>query len=431
MRRNTSVLALLPTTGLAATCGTAYPANEVDGTLVASIVLAMGTDAATMTDTQYDQYFSQGNATTGVAAVIAAGNFYLNLWALPATEEAFTANSTQCLETGYLVNHVAWLSYDSTTASWTGGYEGETAAASYAAAALAVAEGIVAGLEVRFWDTDGDGLTDLIDADFLEGVTVDTITQNANGTVSVYRGDIDTAAKTTSEGTVFDGSLFQGAGPAIPTANFDTAIAAGDVALFWYGPNGWAMKRAQEVNGIFIDGADHSYYDIDGVQYADAMRFSRDNIFISNRPGEFTDAQKAFGFTNNTAAGLNVSLWVVPVTNTANTGAPISLTAGSNSKTFLGEAAASAQATLDGVVVSADGLDVPSSEEWVTQAAYTQLEDAIARANSTLSSTTASNFLADYQTYLLYLVLDGSANDIGAVYAGFSYTGFNATAGLA
>lgn len=419
-----SVLAMLPAGGLAA-CGTAYLADQINGTLLRAIVLNMGNDAANVTATEYDQYFEQGSALEGVEAVIAASQFHINLWAIPGTEAAFQ-NVSQCSSSGYLVNQVPWLYYNTTTASWWGGYEAETEANSYEDAALSVVTSLVAGLEVRLWDTTGDGYTDLIDADYLEGVTVDTITRNTNGTYSVYRGNIDIDNKTPYEGTIFDGDLFDDAGPAILAANFDTTIAAGDVALFWYGPNGWAMKRAQEVVGLFIDGADHTYYDVGGVQYDDALRFSRDNLFISNRPGEFTDAQKFFNFMNDSAAGLNVSLWLVPVTNTTEHGAPIGMTSGdsNNSRAFLGRAVSQAQAQLDNVTISSDGSDVPSTQEWVTQAVYTQLDDAIARADSSLALTDSSSFLLDYQTYVLYLTLNGSSTDIGAEFAGFNYTGF-------
>lgn len=418
-----SVLAMLPASGLA-TCGTAYPDSQVNGTLLRAIVLDMGTDAANVTAAQYDQYFKEGNALAGVEAVIAASQFYINLWAIPGTEASFR-NVSQCASYGYLVNQVPWLYYNSTSASWWGGYEAETEADSYDAAALSVATNIVAGLEVRFWDTNGDGYTDLIDADYLEGVTVDTVTENANGTYSVYRGNIDVANKTPYEGTIFDGDLFQGTGPSIPAANFDTSIGSGDVALFWYGPNGWAIKRAREVVGLFVDGADHTSYDISGVVYEDAMRFSRDNLFISNRPGEFTDAQKFFKLTNDSSAGLNVSLWIVPVTgNTTESGAPIGMTSDSNSRAFLTRGVAQAQAQLANVTISADGTDVPATQEWVTQAVYTQLDDAIARANLSLSLSNSSSFLFDYQLYVLYQTLSGSSDDIGAEYAGFSYTGF-------
>ncbi|KAL2275483.1 hypothetical protein FJTKL_01993 [Diaporthe vaccinii] len=174
------------------------------------------------------------------------------------------------------------------------------------------------------------------------------------------------------------------------------------------------MKRAHEVNGLFVDGADHTSYNIDGVVYEDALRFSRDNLFISNRPGEFTDAQKYFRLTNDSALGLNVSLWLVPVTNTTEIGAPIGMTSGSSSRSLLERGVVEAQARLDNVTVSADGSDVPSSQEWVNQTVYDQLDEAVARANLSLSLANSSSFLHDYQVYVLYQTLDGSSNDIGA-----------------
>ncbi|KAJ4289049.1 hypothetical protein N0V90_011391 [Kalmusia sp. IMI 367209] len=420
---NASVLAMLPATGLAA-CGTSYyTANQINGTLIHAIVLDIGTDAANVTDALYDQYFAQGSALEGVKAVIAGGQYYINLWSIPATEAAFQ-NVSECLINGYLVNQVTWLYYNNTIATYQGGYKGETVADSYDAATLSVATGIVPGLEVRFWDTDGDGYTDLIDADYLEGVTVASVSENANGTYLVYRGNVDIANKTPDEGALFDGDLFDSAGPVIDAANFDTSIRAGDVALFWYGPNGWAIKRSREINGIFVDGADHTSYNIDGVVYEDALRFSRDNLPISNRPGEFTNAQEYFKLTNDSAAGLNVSLWVVPVSNTNNSGAPVGLTGGSNSRDFLIKGVSQAQTQLDNVTVSTDGTDVPSTQEWVTQDVYTQLDDAIARAISSLTAANSTSFQFDYQTYLLYLNLNGGADDIGAQFGGFTYTGF-------
>lgn len=55
---------------------------------------------------------------------------------------------------------------------------------------------------------------------------------------------------------------------------------------------------------------------------------------------------------------------------------------------------------------------------------YTQLDNAVARANLSLTLTNSSSFLLDYQTYVLYLTLNGSSTEIGAEFAGFNYTGF-------
>jgi hypothetical protein len=124
--------------------------------------------------------------------------------------------------------------------------------------------------------------------------------------------------------------------------------------------------RVYRIAGIFVTGEDHTSYQIDNVTYNDAARFSRDALLISNRPGEYTNAQKFFGLTNDTAAGLNVSLWLVPVTNTTAFGAPIGMTSDDNSDDFLRRSIAQAQVQLDTVAISSDGSDVSATRNWTT-----------------------------------------------------------------
>lgn len=390
-------------------------------TLLKAIVLGMGSEGSSVIDARYDPYFRQGTAKAGVPAVIAAGKFLVNGDAIPATEAEFAAKHPE----GYQVNRVRWLYHDRDKAAWAGGYKGGKSAASYQAAALAVATGIVAGLEVRLYDTDRDGYADLIEADYKEGVTVERIARHGDGTYSVHRGDIGTANRTASEGRVFDGPHFTAtSGERIKPENFDTAIAAGDVALFWYGPNGWVMQRAREVNGIFVDGSDHRSYTIDGTAYGDAMRFSRDNLPISNRPGEYANAQKYFGLNDN-HEGLNASLWLVPTSDPHAQGAPVGITSNASARDFLDKALVIARQRLASVAVSSDGKDVPAGRKWVTQATYAQLHDAIARGHAALADAASLPALLDYQVYLLYLTLNGSQDDIGARFGGFDYPGFD------
>jgi hypothetical protein len=396
--------------------------SEAKGTLIKTIVISMGEDT-TVTDSQYSKYFKEGTAEDGVKAIIAAGKFFINGYAIPATE----AECTDEYPNGYTVNKSAWL-YKSGD-SWNGGMSamnGIKAYDSYAEAALAVATAIPAGLEVKLYDTNNDGYADLIETQYLEGLIVNKITDNGDGTYSVDCGALDSSITySTNDGRAFDGTHFTPtSGDVIKEANFDTTIKEGDIALFWYGTDGWAMERAKEINGVFVDGADHSYYQIDDVKYQDAMRFSRDGVIISNRPGEFVNAQKYFGFNNN-VEGLKVSLWLVPTTDYPETkGAPIGFTTNENAETFLTKAIAIAQAKLESVVVSTDGKDLAAGTNWTTQAAYDELSAAITRAKAELDSKESSALL-NYQVYLLYLTLNGTSNDIGAAFGGYKYTGFD------
>lgn len=397
-------------------------AGSPSGTLLRAIVLGMGQDAARITDARYDRFFKQGSATAGVEAVIAAGKFSINGLPIPASEADFRLRTPD----GYRVNQVNWLSYDAATATWKGGFHGQQTHTSYGKAALAVTTGIVAGLEVRLYDTDGDRFADTIEADYKEGVQVQDIIRHVDGTVSVRRGDIDLTQRTPEEGRVFDGLYFSASSDErIASDNFDAGIMPGDVALFWWGATGWVMQRAREVQGLFVDGRDHASYTIDTTAFQDAMRFSRDNLFISNRPGEFVNAQKFFGLNGN-ADGLKVSLWLVPTTDLTAAGAPVGMTSGTNSRLFLAQALRQARRWLLDVSPSADGTDVPTERRWVPQLLHVQLQldRAIARAQAALNSAKSSDSQLDYQTYLLYLTLNGSAEDIGARFGGYSHPGF-------
>jgi hypothetical protein len=401
-------------TNTAAITTTGKAEDSTDGrTLLQAIVIEkpmMQPATNSPTTEQYNALYKEGNGVDGVNAILAAGQCSINGIAIPGTEADFDA---QCPD-GYLVNGSAWLT--KTEEGWT---VGRNTYDTYAEAAAATLDNLNAGLEVRLYDTDGDGYADQIDADYLEAVIVDKIVQNSDGSYSVYRADIDSA-----EEKAFDAQHFTAdSGETISAANFDTSIQEGDMGLFWYGADGWHMSRPVAANGILVDGEDHGSYNIDGVEYQDAMRFSRDNIVISNRCGEFVNAHKYFGFNNN-SDGLKITLWIVPtLDDTQPNGAPAGFT-DENAPAFLAKAIAFAQAKLDAVTVSADGKGVSAGQQWATQEACDELSAAITRAQGVLDSG-ASNEICDYQVYLLYLHLHGSADDIGAAYAGYDFVGFD------
>jgi hypothetical protein len=389
-------------------------------TLLKAIVLNMGRDGPTVTDARYDNLFKERDAAAGVAAVIAAGRFSINGFGLPGTAAAFE----KAYPAGYMVNQVPWILYDAGRQVWKGGYKAEKATHSYTAAALATATGIVAGLEVRFYDTDGDRYVDRIGADYKEGVIVSDITPNSDKTYSLNRGGVETSDERPSSGRVFDGAHFTtSSGERIISSNFDRTITSGDVALFWFGPLGWVVQRAKQVRGRLLGGADHKNYNIEGVAYQDAMRFSRDNIPISNRPGEYVNAHAYFGF-DKALSGSGVNLWLVPTTDPIEQGAPIALTSGAAARDFLGKAIVLAETMLHSATVSIDGSDVSADNKWVSQAAHERLSAAIEHAKAALTDSRSNPWVRDYQVYLLYLSLAGSSGDIGAKFGGFNYVGF-------
>ena len=107
-----------------------------------------------------------------------------------------------------------------------------------------------------------------------------------------------------------------------------------------YTKDGWIINRAKEIKGNLVDGEVHKYYKIGENKFQDAMRFSRDNIIISNRCGEYLNAHKYFGFLNknNGEDNCDVSLWFIQTLDENKYGAPCGFTSGKSAKFFLQKA---------------------------------------------------------------------------------------------
>ncbi len=386
--------------------------EEAETVLLQSVVANMGEDN-TIDDSKYDGLYEEASAEDGIKAIIAAGEFYINGFAFPATAEAAAD--------GFTVNQSTWLS--------AAEYADEEA---YLAAAYisVLNKGNnpymqAAGTEYLLYDTDADGYADRIEMLYLEGIIVANYTDNGDGTYSIDRGEFPDGLAVTGDkdGRTHDADHFAAGqeGYEVKAENFDTEIQPGDVALFSYTPDGWVLQRAIPVTGVFTNGADHDSYEIDGVSYEDAMKFSRDNIIVSNRNGEFTNAQKYFGFMNNTD-GLTVTLWIAPTVGET-VGAPVGMTSDGSSDTYLERAIVWAQARLDAVEVSEDGSGLAAGTSYVSQAVHDELADVVASAREVLESG-CYDCIKDFQVYRLYLCLNGTGDDIGASFAGFSYTGF-------
>ncbi|MDR1188994.1 MAG: hypothetical protein LBK95_16355 [Bifidobacteriaceae bacterium] len=389
--------------------------------LLKAVVNNMG-EGTTATNSQYDDYFDAATAEAGVAAIIAAGRFFINGFALPGTEAEYTATWPD----GYALNQSVWLAKSGNR--WKGGNGGATFFDTYDEAALSIANAIPAGLEVRLYDTDEDGFADLIETLYLGAVIADTITENADGTYTIARAELDPALTySENDGTPYSaagGPFSAGWEQTVKPENFDSNIQKGDMALYYYGPDGWVVSRAIEIHGMYMGGEDHRSYQIDDVLYYDAMRFPRGNLLISSRNGEFANGHNYFGFNNNPQM-LKISFWLAPTTDyPATKGAPLGFTTKGNGGAFLTRALAIAREKLNSVAVSTDGKDVPVGTKWTTQAMRDELSAAIDRA-ARAKDLDQSPELLDYQVYLLYLTLAGSAADIGATTSGYDYVGFD------
>jgi hypothetical protein len=241
--KRTISLALTGTLLLTLIPAAAAAAGDGD-TPMATIITKLGMGQGSSKEGIYDhpEYFDEG----GVDAVIAAGNVYINDFAIPATGDALTET--------YTVNEDS-STLEKTENGWTvSGTEYST----YAEATKAlISDELPGGLAIDLYDTDADGKAEVVKIWYTEGLIVNKITKNDDGSYSVFRGDL--ARVPTYAGRLYDAEHFSAtSGEVIKAENFDTSIQEGDGAIFYKTPDGWILQRATEANGIFMEGIDTS-----------------------------------------------------------------------------------------------------------------------------------------------------------------------------
>ncbi|MGN0968315.1 MAG: LysM peptidoglycan-binding domain-containing protein [Oscillospiraceae bacterium] len=343
----------------------------------------------------YPQYFDE----KGVFGVVEAGNFYINDFQVPANAEELAALG----EAGFVVNSGA-----TALTAKDGKFlvDGKKEFTEYADAIKAlVNDELPGGLHIDLYDTNGDEKADIVKLWYTEGLIVNGISRDADGNYILYRGDLERVP--THAGRLYDAENFGGIlGEVIKPENFDTSLKEGDGAVFYLTPDGWIVKKAVEANGILVDGVDHDFYQIDDVKYTDTMKYSRDNLIVAQRNGEFANAHTYFGFKNN-EKGIKVSMWMDPYSMS-----PIGITSNENAKVFLADAIAQSKAKLASVTLT----DAATAEQ---KFAYAALEEAIKLAEETLADEDSYNSELDFYVYYLYLAQAGTGKDIGAAFSGF------------
>lgn len=343
----------------------------------------------------YPEYFDEA----GVFGVVEAGNFYINDFQVPASPEELAALG----EEGFVVNSGA----TSLTAG-DGAFlvDGKDKGSEYAAAIKSlINDELPGGLHMDLYDTDSDGKADVVKLWYTEGLIVNRISRDAAGNYILDRGGLERVPS--HAGRLYDADNFGNIlGETVKPENFDFSLKEGDGAVFYLTPDGWIVKKAVEANGIFVDGVDHDFYQIDATKYTDTMKYSRDNLIVAQRNGEFANAHTYFGFKNNDK-GIKVSMWMDPYSMS-----PIGITSNENARVFLTDAIAQSKAKLASVTLTGTA----TAEQ---KFAYAALEEAVQLAEETLADPDSYNSELDFWVYYLYLAQAGTGSDIGAAFSGF------------
>lgn len=383
--------------------------------LLVSILINMDNDGPITSD-QYNKYYENNNTIEGIKEIIKNNQFYINGFTIPGTESEFLNKTPE----GYSINKRNWLIHNNEKYQvyFNGDFD------NYDDAAFTTATGFIAGLECRLYDLNDDNFTDLIELDYVESFIVNEIIKNDDDTYTLYRSDLNNSLKWENDGREYDSNYFNKEwNESINKTNFDSRIKKGDIAIFTFRPEGWVIERGKEVKGMLVDGQDHEYYQINERKYGDAMRFSRDNIIISNRCGEYLNSHKYFGLYGYDKS-YEVSLWFINSYDVNRFGAPCGFTSGNNSNNYLSKVIDICKNKLDSVLISEDGNNITQGAKYVNKLEYYKFKDAIKRAEDVANSD-YPNDIYDYNVYLLYLASYGSQDDIGAQFAGYNYSGFD------
>ncbi|MCD7917250.1 MAG: hypothetical protein LUF84_02145 [Clostridiales bacterium] len=374
----------------------------------------------------YASYYQEGSSAEGVAAIISAGNCYVNGAQVPATEEDFDEQYPE----GFTVNGSTWMTKNE-DGTWSvgSGYAATTVDGSYAEAATEMLKSETSnGSETLLYDDDGDGYADRIESTEYRSVSVTELVVNDDGTYTIDLGTyIDTIDYAEKYATLLEkefGGETQEIFQNISAECFDESIQSGDCAVYYLAADGnWYFLRATEVSGVFNDGADHQYYTMDGVVYPDTMNGPTTTYSAANRSGGYSNFIKYFGLNDN--EDYTISMWLVPVSEYAtSTGKPLGFTSNDSAIAFLETAIAYAQEQLDNTVISEDGSDVEAGKRWVSADLYNELSDAVTMAQAALDAGETRSIFLDYQCYLIYMALHGTAGDITAQYTGYNFDGF-------
>lgn len=348
-------------------------------------------DATKITDAAFNKYFG-GNALEGVKALLNAGKVYVNGIKIPASEDETI---------DYQVNGVSSLY--KTNSGWGFNVHKTTSAdnLSFEEARLGFYETIttVRGHVTTLYGDSATGLVNKINSQSYDVVRV-TDTVFYNESITVARGDFD--LETNRIRPDVNNIVFH-------SSKYDNNISTGDFALYYYGPDGWIIQKADAVAGTLTKNAD-GWFVINAGQSDEyaciESNVSRYNLINCNRPTQFFTAYNRLGLTE-----LPVVMWCTP------TGHPIGFTYGDKAaaKEALALAIVNAQAAKEGVVVSTDGKDVAKGTMWVAQSDLDAYDAAIAEAQTICNRNSTAVQEYDAAIYAL-------ANALGE--AGEKPTGF-------
>lgn len=355
---------------------------------------------AIITDSGQDKYFKEGNALEGVEAILNAGNYYVNGYQVPRTEE-------ECGDAFVIMGYDKLYKTENGWAAENNKRTGTT----FEDARLGMVEALsrTTGLPVYIYDTDGDGYADRIDSVFYAVAVADHIIENGDGTISIDRGDFPLTKTNLDVNTV-----------KFPIQNVDPTIQEGDLVMYWQdAEDGWKLERELGMTGYLTDAADHQYYVFNDEKIIDGMHNPKASIYVGSRPGQFSNAHLAFGFED-----VEITFWVTTEGTSDGRQVASGFTRGENSTECLERAIAYCENVRKDVVTSTDGDGLDAGTKWIPAEKMVEYYNAIDAAKAVLADENATNAARDYAVYNLFVATWGKSAKYEQIREGIIAGGF-------
>ena len=300
-----------------------------------------------------DVYFT-GTAKEDIEQLLNEGRVSINGFALPAAEEDTEAFQVNMVDSLVKIED-----------SWGSGLHKSVpeAGMTFEEARHSLVESVsrLPGGHTTFY-LDDKGICILIDISSCDGVSVVEISEN-NGIYQIDPGDFtleSTRDRVDPRDILFDAD------------KFDQDISVGDLAYYWYDPEGWHIEGCEKISGVLTTSDGDKFHEtnllIDAEAAPSGSGVERYYINSVNRPTQFYQSYENLGLS------CPATIWL------DEGGFLLGMTYGESAREVLADCISKVEEILASVTASDNGDGLEPGTLWVKSSTVGKLEAALDNA---------------------------------------------------